>query len=295
MSEQQVDRASITSAAPALKLIFDGLFFFCFNDGGTPRQPAVADPAAECRVGFLTTAPRHLLTISGQQTSVNGGLKVFSGFDVTITHGQARKMLIDLDVPGVPPRSVRRRGYDPAFNRRAVTSPPKDSFQWIIDLENSDLHNTKLPLLSGVLNPVMHINIGEFYTEELSLVDYFHTKLGQDPPREEEKPNFGKAAVRTGVIIDTLPQGQAFLKLGATTLPLVAEPGLTFEVTFTNRCPPCDVVDKEVRDLHLSDFSHHYHAFDVKALDQFDLDFDGSTASAPAICYAASGSRTTDI
>lgn len=294
MSEQQVERASNTSAAPALKLVFDGLFFFCFNDGGTPRQPAVADPAAECRVGFITTAPRHLLTISGQQTSVNGGLKVFSGFDVTLTHGQARKMLIDLDVPGVPARSVRRRGYDPAFNRRADPSPPDDSFQWIIDLENSDLHNTKLPLLPGVLNPVMHINIGEFYTEDLSLVDYFHTKLGQDPPREAE-PNFGKAAVRTGVIINTLPEGKAFLKLGAATLPLVAEAGLTFEVTFRNHCPSCDIANDEVEDLHLSDFPLHYHAFDVKALDQFDLDFRGSTAFPPAICYAASGSRTTDI
>ena len=292
MNKKQVEQAADVASIPALRLIFDGLFFLCFNTDG---NQAINDPVDECRVGFITTAPRHLITITGQQTAPDGRV-VTKGFNRNFTHAQARKMQIDLDVPGAPPQSVRRRGYDPAFNRLAAKRPPGDSFQWIIDLENSDLHNTKLKLIPEVLKPVMHIHIGEFYTEELSVVKYFRTKPGEERPGEDDPPNFGEAAVLTGVIIDTLPQGKAFLKLGDEPLSLIADAGLTYEVIFKNQCPPCEVQDPKIEALHLSDFSHHYHAFEVIAPSQFDLDYhEAGTGAPPAICYAASGSRTTDI
>ena len=284
MYEQQIAQTANTESKPALNLIFDGLFFLCFNTDGKPDN---TDPVGECRVGFLTVAPQHLITISGKQTTVVGGVEVTKEFKKILTHAEARSMQIDINVPGVQSPSVTRKGHALAIDRANPTETTKEYFKWLIDLESFELHNTKLPLIPNVLKPVMHINIGEFYTKELSLVKYFRTKV------DTANADFGNVAAISGVRITTLPQNKAFLKIGAATLDLVTQPGETSEVIFQNRCPKCD--EKKLGDLHLSDFPLHYHAFDVKVLDQYDFDYPGVSAFPPAICYAAGGSQTTDI
>lgn len=269
---------------PDLGLVFDGLFFLCFNTGG---GLAANDPASECRVGFVTTAPPHRITISVKQKSASGVVTDLPGFPVELSHAAARRMQIDLSVPGVESPSVTRKGHHLTIDRPHPTEENKEYFKWIIDLENFEMHNTKLELIRGVLKPVMHINIGEFYTKELSRINnYFRTKV------DAENTDYGAAAAVTGVRIAALPQDKAFLKVGASTYMLDTSAGTTYEVIFTNRCPQCD--DEELGRLHLSDFPLHYHAFNVKVLDQYDFDFPDQ-AFPPAICYAASGSRTTDI
>jgi hypothetical protein len=273
--------------APALELVFNGLFFLCFNTDG---KPAVNDPAGECRIGFVTTAPQHKITITGGQINPTTGKVDKPDFDLPLEHAEARKIQVDLDVPGVASPSVTRRGHSGTINR-SDDKVNVDYFKWIIDMENIEMHNTKLRLIRGVLKPVLHVNIGEFYTRELSEVTYKRTRV------DTGEISFGKVAAITGVRIATLPQGKASLKVGASTYPLVAQPGMTYEVTFTNRCPKCDALDKQDRiDLHLSDFPHHYHAFDIDILEQYDFDFPpAQPAFPPAVCYAAAGSRTTDI
>ena len=272
--------------APDLELEFDGLFFLCFNTGG---KPAVNDPADECRVGFVTTAQQHKIIISVKQKSASGVETELSGFPVTLEHAEARRMQIDLNVPGVESPSVKRKGHDTAIDRHSFNDSNKEFFKWIIDLENFEMHNTQLPLIKGVLKPVMHINIGEFYTKTLSeKTQYFRTKV------DTQDTDFGFVAEIPGVRIAALPEDKAFLKVGASTYTLDTSAGTTYRVIFKNRCPKCD--EAKVGELHLSDFPHYYHAFDVKALDQYDFDYDeGQPAFPPAICYAAGGSRTTDI
>ena len=281
MNEEQIEQTASAASAPALNLIFDGLFFLCFNTGG---KPADKDPADECRVGFLTTAPQHLIAITGKRVGVQKPDFVF-----VLSHAQARGVQIALDVPGVKPPSVTRKGHDETIDRTSPTESTKDYLKWIIDLENKELHDKKLTLIANVLKPVLSINIGEFYTEELSRVKYFRTRV------DEPEKNFGSVAAITGVRIAKLPEGKAFLKLGyAASFPLVAPEGQTYEVTFQNRCPQCD--EEQIGKHHLSDFPLHYHAFDVKVLEQYDFDYpDPPPATPPAICYAASGSQTTDI
>ncbi len=46
------------SATPTIHLIFDGLFFFCFDDD------------KGCQVGVHTLAPRHQLTVTATETVV---------------------------------------------------------------------------------------------------------------------------------------------------------------------------------------------------------------------------------
>lgn len=282
MQEHQVEQAT-AAAVPDLGLVFDGLFYLCFNTGG---KPAVDDPAGECRVGFLTTAPQHKITISVKQKGADGVETELTGFPITLEHAQARKMQIDLDVPGVKSPGVTRKGHNLTIDRQHLTEENKEYFKWIIDLENFEMHNTQLPLIRGALKPVMHINIGEFYTKKSSDVKYYRTKV------DATETDFGTVAAVTGVRINALPQDKAFLKIGASTYTLDTSAGTTYEVIFKNRCPQCDIA--EIGKLHLSDFPLHYHAFDVKVLDQYDFDF-CPPASPPAICYAASGSRTTDI
>jgi hypothetical protein len=285
MNEQQLERTAVAVPASALNLIFDGLFFFCFNTGGSQ---AINDPAGECRVGFLTTAPKHEINITGRQRVLVGDVGVTTSFDITLSHAEARSLQIELDVPGVSPPSVTRKGHHLPFNRFSNPSPPKDYFAWIIDLENREMHDEQLPRIARVLNPVLRINTGEFYTEMLSEEIYERTKV------DMANTPFGQVAERTGVRIATLPQGKAFLKIGTSTLPLIAQPGATYEVTFKNRCPKCDVNTPEIKALELSDFPYYYHAFDAKILEQFNFK-PIPPAAPPAICYVASGSRTTDI
>jgi hypothetical protein len=285
MNEYQIERTSTAEAVPALNLIFDGLFFVCFNTGGAV---ATNDPAGECRVGFVTTAPHHQITISGKQTTVVGGIEIIKTFQKVLTHAEARRMEIDIDVPGAPSTSVFRKGYNDGTFSRTPTATNQEYFKWLIDMENFELHNRKLTLIPNALKPVMHIRTGEFYTRKLSDVEYFRTKV------DTEQANFGKVAAVIGVRMATLPQNKAFLKIGAATLELATAAGETWEVTFKNRCPKCD--DERIGDPHLSDFPLHYHAFDVKALEQYDFDYcDIATAFPPAICYAVFGSQTTDI
>jgi hypothetical protein len=323
MSEQNITRATEVATDPPLNLIFDGLFFFCFNAGGDPPAPAVSDPASECRIGFLTTAPRHVITISGERKIPVGDQTVIEKFDFTLTHKQARKIgLFELDVPGVASPSVRREGHGGTIDRNNPTEANKKYFQWIIDMEQSPLHATKLTPVPGVLKPVMHVNIGKFYTDSLSDVRYYLTKVDEEPRQ------FGKVAARTGLIIDTLPQGKASLKIGDLNLPLVEKAGATCKVTIKNRCPVLDGVMEKLAQLKLrpllddiielfhffspdptpeeikdllrrlqgSDFPLYYHAFDVKIRGQFDFEpVDEERAFPPAVCYAASGSETTNI
>lgn len=277
MSQQTAN----TESAPALELVFNGLFFLCFNTEG---KPADEDPAGECRIGFLTTAPQHLITITGGPVGMNK-----PDFSFALNHNAVRKLQLALDIPGVVPPSVTRKGHKLPIQRMLPTEETKEYFQWIIDLENAEMHRKKLTLIPNVLKPVLKINTGEFYTKDLSKVKYFRTRV--DEPDED----FGAMAAVTGVRIAALPQGKAFLKFSdAVSFPLVAPAGKTYEVTFTNLCPQCE--EKNLGDLHLSDFPLHYHAFDVKALEQYDFDYPEQVPGfPPAVCYAASGSQTTDI
>jgi hypothetical protein len=324
MREQQLERTATAESTPALNIIFDGLFFFCFNNGGNPPVPAGSDLASECRIGFLTTAPGHKITISGVRTiPVGNNQSVTESFNFNLKHREARMIgNISLDVPGVTTPSVRRRGYTTSFNRLSNPSPPSDSFQWIVDLEQAPLHATKLTLVPGVLKPVMRVNIGEFYTESLSDVPYNYTKVDEDPRL------FGKMAERTGLIIATLPQKKASLNIGDLSLPLVEKEGATCKVTIKNRCPALEGVRETLNQLKLrpvldgimdvlnclsfsttpedikdilqqvqaSDFPFYYQAFDVKVRGQFDFEpIDPKRSFPPAVCYVASGSETTDI
>lgn len=286
MNEKQVEKAS-TTTTPVLDILFDGLFFLCFNTNGKPAQ---TDPAAECRIGFVTTAPPHQVFIDIERKIVDlEGVPRVIKLQTTLKHAQARRMEIDLIVPGVVTPSVTRKGHDQPIDRSKPLEANKDYFKWIIDLENEEMHNTALQLKAGVLKPVMHIPTGEFYTKDLSTVRYFRTRV------DSKETPFGAVATKSGVRVAQLPQNKAQLKIGNETHNLIAHVGESCVVRIANRCPKCD--DKQLGSLHLSDFPQHYNAFEVGILDQYDFDYSDEEPPAipPAICYAASGSRTTNI
>jgi hypothetical protein len=135
-------------------------------------------------------------------------------------------------------------------------------------------------------------------------------------------------AASTGLRIDTLPQNKATLNIGNLNVPLVEQAGATCVVTIKNRCPACEGVRETINNLKLrpvvdslvdvlkhlsfshsseeieaklpedqpSDFPLYYHAFDVKIRGQFDFEpIIVERTYPPAVCYAVSGSETTDI
>lgn len=292
--EVDVHQSAAATAAPALTILFDGLFFLCFN-----RQ---TDPATECQVGFVTTAPDHLLSIHiVEAVDVGEGEIEATEYSINLSTARARNMgQIELDVPGAT-ASVTRKGQGMTINRQHPNDQDKDFFKWIIDLENEEMHNTPLTLMQEVLKPIFKITTGEFYTHELSKEgDPVATARKYERIQGNTKrKDFGAVAAIMGVRINTLPQGKAFLKAGELILPLVRKAGSVCVVEFKNRRPELQTKDDDgpPHAQHSSDFPNFYHAFAVNPLERFDFKVKRNVMHAypPAICYPSSGSKTSSI
>jgi hypothetical protein len=227
-----------------------------------------------------------------QSVPLGGGETDTTGFMIALSHAQAREInRIDLDVPGVTAPSVTRRGHKVSIDRLNPTAGNKEYFKWIIDLENNELHDGKLTLIPGVLKPVMHINVGEFYTEAQSEVAYKRIK------GNTKRAQFGTVAALIGMRVDTLPQGKAYLRMGDTTIPLVTKEGATCELRIMNHRPISDEHKQVLGQIHLSDFAFYYHAFRVDVLERFDFNYEKPKEHGfpPAVCYGGGGSQTPNL
>ncbi|MBC7910782.1 MAG: hypothetical protein H7Y30_09805 [Pyrinomonadaceae bacterium] len=295
--EHNIEQLAHGATASTLTLLFDGLFFICFNKE--------TDPATECQVGFVTTAPDHEISINiFEAVNLGEGEIEESRYSINLNTSRARRIgLLELDVPGVMP-SVTRKGHRMSIDRQHPNDENKEFFKWIIDLENSDeMHTTPLTLIPNVLKPVLKITTGEFYTVRVSQeasVDNIGTARKYERIQGNTKhKDFGAVAELIGVRINSLPQDKAFLKVGELILPLVRKAGTGCIVHFRNRRPESHTKGEAEQPhvTHSSDFPHFYHAFTVNPLERFDFMAKKIKPDAfpPAVCYSSTGSKTPRI
>lgn len=290
-NERKVESFAIDATTPALTLLFDGLFFFCFSQKD--------DPATECQVGFLTTAPEHKISINIIEIfDLGEGEFETTTYSIEPSTERARRIqTLELDVPGIT-LGVTRNGHDVKIRRQNPTDENKENFNWVIDMEDRTLmHTGPLPPIKNVLKPVLKIHSGEFYTAHISQKgDSINTARKYELIQGNTKhKNFGAVADLIGMRIHSLPENKAFLKIDELTLPLVRKEGAKCMVYFKNLCSEAHKPGEEER--HPSDFPYFYHAFAVHPLEQFDFRVikTKDIAFPPAVCYGAVGSETTRI
>jgi hypothetical protein len=289
--ERKMESFAIDATIPALTLLFDGLFFFCFSQKD--------DPATECQIGFLTTAPEHKIGISViEKFDLGNGECETTTYSIEPSTERARRIqTLELDVPGIT-LGVTRNGNGMSIDRQNPTDETKEYFKWIIDMENSnEMHTGPLTPIKNVLKPVLKIRTGEFYTAHISQAGAsINTARKYELIQGNTKhKNFGAVADLIGLRIHSLPEDKAFLKVDELILPLVRKAGAKCMVYFKNLCSEVHTPEQEER--HPSDFPYFYHAFAMHPLEQFDFKVIKTKAVAypPAVCYSAGGSETTRI
>jgi hypothetical protein len=166
---------------------FDGLFFFAFPNG------SVDSPTnrSECKVGIVSTRDDHVFTIEleyndGRPSSTyvfpRSALQmlpqdiVISKIpDLTTPKGVTIQEELGQRFPtngwGVPASRTTCPYPGPGTCECPEAVPGGDrpcAFNWIIDFEGQELHNTSLSEKRDTLRPKLHITTGLFYTRELS-------------------------------------------------------------------------------------------------------------------------------
>ncbi len=192
---------------------------------------------------------------------------------------------------------VTRKGYgDGALICRDDPNDPKvgrENYKWIIDFENSELHDAELGKISNILRPVIHINNGEFYTHKVSEDKYICVR-GNTTHRP-----FGHVAETIGARINLGDEDHVIVRIGTQSWTLPRKPGATYEVHFENLRQGHGSHDTEHRvaapPAHpgSSDLQYYYQAFDVPATEAFDFEPEAKRGDPPLICYATGGRRTT--
>lgn len=302
---QDMTHIAATDLTPTIQLVFDGLFFFCFDD--TPDRK---DPAKTCQIGVLSTALKHELFISITETREGKSKEQTLHFN----HSMCR--LIDdvrLEI-NKGDASIIRRGYKgsstPISDRPNPTAENKTDFTWMLDFENGEIDFKKAPrdIASDVFRPIIHLDAGEFYSKKLGPLSFSCIDS------EGSKREFGFVAETIGVDINLKPDEEVTLTI-ESSVPLLdlsmkfkPEEGVKYLVYLQNVRPEHkrDAVGGEMTHMTAStqttpqsDLIYYYQAFkNCPGNEQYDLEpdmNDDDRGAPPSICYPGGGSGSSSL
>ncbi len=272
-------------SASKISFLFDGLFFFCFHnyDAGDKRWE-------ECQVGIHPTAPDHPLRIIINAPS---GQKVFDMSEEDHWMSQwVNNIYLEKSTSG----GVIRR--DDAIDRQKPEIN-SDSFKWVIDFENHEMHNLQLVKQPEILRPVLHFKDGDFYTARVNNCKQYIQKIvngmSVGSPRD-----FGFVARIIGAKIDLELGTALLLKTGGGVLKL-AENTTGVTAAYTIRLLNNDAVPHPSSE---SDIKYFYDfltdktgiRFEFIPVDKNCKEKDDLTAAVhPYVCYGTTGSKTENI
>jgi hypothetical protein len=130
------------------RIIFAGLFIFCFNEKG------------QCEVGIFAHENHQPQLIVKEIGPDNIPRDIDHTFD----------LCSDLTIEAVHPRTGGVKPYyQPEFNRPDNAGDPED-FKWLTDLEGEEFHSRRLDIKSlpgekpEALKSILYINNGDFYS-----------------------------------------------------------------------------------------------------------------------------------
>lgn len=284
-----MDHEHDTAAPPTITFLFDGLFFLCFDE-----------EAKECQIGVLTTAPGHRLSITVTKRTGDEETAYTTALNSAVARLAGH---ISLDIEGAAAPGVTRYGYgDGTPITREDRDAHPENFKWVIDFENSEMHGKELPKVEGILSPVLHMGVGEFYTAKVSEHKQIRTR------GNAAHKTFGYVAELIGSRITLDRPGRAILKAGETTWVLPIETGSTYVVHLKYLRPEHaehrheGITTESPRLSTHSDLHFYYHALDVPATERFDFEpvlrnrvVKPMFGAPPLICYATTGSKTKQV
>ena len=226
-----------------------------------------------CTVGVLEDVPpEHKLRIIFRKTGIAGPEEDLRLDPPNIAYN------LQLDVSNISQTGITFRNPIPV-NRQA--NPPaaiKESFSWVVDLENAELYNTAIGARRSAFCPILTFTNGELYAHSVSRGPLF-TQRGLFSPMRR----FGFVANEIGVdfFLDR-PESTAVFLNGTEEIP-IPDPTKNWEIEVNNDA-----------DRHLdvvTDANHYYKAVGLNLSDaQRILFMSNSTGGGPAgpeaACFA---------
>jgi hypothetical protein len=276
-------------SASKVTFLFDGLFFFAFND-----YDPVSRKWRECQVGVHPLVPHHPFRIVIKDTVWNETI-----LDITEPCHKVSRLLNNLIIEesdrGGEERRITR--HDASINRMNRVNN-QDSFNWVIDFENHELHGKELNKQSSKLKPILRFKAGDFYTAQVS---YCKQILKRTNSSGEVSREFGYVARLIGADINLDPGRALVLRMGEQTLRLAGnneEPTSIYSIKLFNTDDTDSNPNSDVRffyDHFLSDPNGTRFEF-IPVDPHCDQDRDEyDKVVPPYVCYGTTGSRTNYI
>lgn len=183
-----------------------------------------------------------------------------------------------LDVSNISQTGITFRNPMP-INRQANFTPAnRDSFSWVVDLENAELYNTEIGARRSAFSPILTFTNGELYTHRVSRGPLFVQRGLFSPMRR-----FGFVATEIGVDFSLdRPESTAVFMNGTAEIP-IPDATQNWEIEVNNDA-----------DTHLdvvTDANHYYKAVGLNLSDEQRILFmsnstGGGPAGPEAACFA---------
>jgi hypothetical protein len=154
---------------------------------------------------------------------------------------------LQLDIGNISQTGITFRNPTPINRQANFTAGNKESFSWIVDLENAELYNTAIGARSTAFSPILTFTNGDLFTHRVSRSALF-TQRGLFSPMRR----FGFVATEIGAdfSLDSPESTAAFIN-GAGEIP-IPDPTQDWEIEVNNDA-----------DSHLdvvTDANHYYKA-----------------------------------
>jgi hypothetical protein len=247
-SPDTTNKSRLEHSEAFVTVTFDGLMVLSFNDKGQAEVKVVKNEHHKLSMEIREISPTGAST---SEYPINRVEDLWIGATSTATKG-----VTVYTNPQV------------AFNRKRDQGDPED-FRWILDMEGSELHKTKLGITHPEkLTPTLHFTHGVFYTHELSEKRASRIELNTN----KQPKMLGKVPEKIAVDI-YLDDGSSGVALsaegnGAAPLMLTRKPGTRYEIIVKNL--PHNPA--QCRRQGRSHFSYYYEAIHDRSGKQFDLE-----------------------
>jgi len=237
----------------------------------------VAPDKKLCTVGVLSdTPPGHNLEIIFRKPNAVTG--VMEEYDRR--EGNQIADNLELEVENISQDRITLRKFGMGIDRHAdTTEENKDSFSWIVDLENRELYNKQIRARRSAFTPILTFTNGELFSHDVSISHLFVIR-GLFTVKD-----FGSVATVIGAdfVLDNAPNSNAIFHNGQEAIPL-PDPNRAWEIEINN--------DADAHGNVVSDANHYYKAVgpDLSEKERYLFvsihEEDGGPAGPEAACFS---------
>ncbi|HEV2915076.1 MAG TPA: hypothetical protein VGX92_17500 [Pyrinomonadaceae bacterium] len=231
----------------------------------------------ECTVGILRNPPpEHTLEITVTKQLLGGG-------EVEIpVHNIGAELYLDVQNTSQPNITFRDMGA--VINRQVDPATNRDSFKWVVDLENEELYNTAIGANRGAFHPLFIFNSGELFARSISRSHLFIRRglFGQ-------LEDFGFVASEVGVAISLDQENSRAVFTSGGVEIFTSEPDTNYVIDIDH--------DAAAHSNIVLDANHYYKAVGLGLSERERISFmsivdDSGPAGPEAACFSGHLSKS---